>query len=134
MSEKLTIAGCIKLSQQLTAVSDTPRLDIELLLAHILKKSRTYLFTWPDAILNPEQSKTFEEYFARRLTGEPIAHITGVREFWSLPIAVNNSTLIPRPDTELLVETALSIFAEDENNIQRNILDLGTGTGAIVLA
>lgn len=134
MSKNSTITNCIKLSPQLADVSDTPRLDVELLLAHILKKSRTYLFTWPDAILTPEQTKTFEEYFARRLTGEPIAHIIGEREFWSLPIAVNNSTLIPRPDTELLVETALNIFSEDETNTHRDILDLGTGTGAIVLA
>lgn len=132
--DQFTVAACIKLSHQLTDVSDTPRLDIELLLTHILQKSRTYLFTWPDAVLTPEQSKRFEEYFTRRLTGEPIAHIIGVREFWSLPIAVNNSTLIPRPDTELLVEAALNIYAEDEADIQRHILDLGTGTGAIVLA
>lgn len=130
----LNIVNCLKLSLQLAQVSDTPRLDIELLLCHILKKTRTWLFTWPDAVLNETQTKEFENYFVRRLTGEPIAHIIGVREFWSLPLAVNNSTLIPRPDTELLVETALELFANDLPNTSRSVLDLGTGTGAIILA
>lgn len=130
----LTVANCLKLTPQLTAVSDTPRLDIELLLCHILKKTRTWLFTWPETVLTESQTKEFEEYFARRLEGEPIAHIIGVREFWSLPLAVNSSTLIPRPDTELLVETALNLFANDLPNSQRDVLDLGTGSGAIILA
>jgi release factor glutamine methyltransferase len=129
-----TINSCLKLSPQLAQVSDTPRLDIELLLCHILKKTRTWIFTWPDSVLNESQVKEFENYFARRLAGEPIAHIIGVREFWSLPLSVDNSTLIPRPDTELLVETALELFAHDLPNIHRDVLDLGTGTGAIILA
>lgn len=131
---KNTIANCLKQSAQLTSVSDSPRLDIEIFLTHILQKNRTYLFTWPDQELTEEQTKTFNEFFARRLTGEPVAHIIGQREFWSLPLMVNNSTLIPRPDTELLVEAALGLFAEDETNQSRRLLDLGTGTGAVVLA
>ncbi|MET0356997.1 MAG: peptide chain release factor N(5)-glutamine methyltransferase [Cellvibrio sp.] len=130
----LTITGCLKQSSQLIDISDSPRLDIEILLTHILQKDRTYLFTWPEKELTEEQTKTFNDFFARRLTGEPIAHIIGQREFWSLPLMVNNSTLIPRPDTELLVEAALGLFAEDEENQSRRLLDLGTGTGAIVLA
>lgn len=130
----ITIANCLKHSPQLTNVSDSPRLDVEILLTHILQKNRTYLFTWPEQELTDEQTKTFNEFFTRRLTGEPVAHIIGQREFWSLPLMVNNSTLIPRPDTELLVEAALGLFTEDEENQPRRLLDLGTGTGAIVLA
>jgi release factor glutamine methyltransferase len=130
----LTIANCLQQSPQLADLSDSPRLDIEILLTHILQKNRTYLFTWPEKELTAEQSKTFNEFFARRLTGEPVAHIIGQREFWSLPLMVNNSTLIPRPDTELLVEATLGLFAEDVINQKRRLLDLGTGTGAIVLA
>lgn len=129
-----TIATCLKKSIQLTEVSDSPRLDIELFLIHILQKDRTYLFTWPEKELTLQEADQFNNFFARRLTGEPVAHIIGQREFWSLPFMVNNSTLIPRPDTELLVEAVLGLFAEDEENQTRRLLDLGTGTGAIVLA
>ncbi|GGY79901.1 release factor glutamine methyltransferase [Cellvibrio zantedeschiae] len=130
----LTIADCLKKSSQLLNVSDSPRLDIELLLTHILQKDRTYLFTWPEKQLTEQEVNQFNDFFARRLTGEPVAHIMGQREFWSLPLMVNSSTLIPRPDTELLVEATLGLFAEDETKQSRRLLDLGTGTGAIVLA
>jgi release factor glutamine methyltransferase len=126
-----TIAGCLRLASQLSSVSDSPRLDIEIFLTHILNQNRTWLFTWPDKQLTVDQKKTFDEFFQRRLTGEPVAHIIGQREFWSLPLMVNNSTLIPRPDTELLVEAVLGLFPAHE---PRRLLDLGTGTGAIVLA
>ena len=131
---QFTIANYLKQSSLLGDVSDSPRLDIEIFLTHILQKNRTYLFTWPDQELSAEQAQTFNEFFVRRLAGEPVAHIIGQREFWSLPIMVNNSTLIPRPDTELLVEATLGLFAEDEKSQSRRLLDLGTGTGAIVLA
>lgn len=134
MSESLTIAVCLRLAQQLAAVSESPRLDIEILLAHILQKDRTFLFTWPETALTREQEDQFTAAFERRLGGEPVAHIIGQREFWSLPLFVNNTTLIPRPDTELLVETILNLFASDMHNQPRQVLDLGTGTGAIVLA
>lgn len=130
----LTIAQCLGFSPQLASVSDSPRLDIELLLAHILHQNRTYLFTWPEKALTLEQAEQFNTLFSRRLSGEPIAHIIGQREFWSLPLAVNNTTLIPRPDTELLVESVLELFAQDSSQQLRYCLDLGTGTGAIVLA
>lgn len=130
----ITIANCLQKFPQLADVSDSPRLDIEIFLTYILQKNRTYLFTWPEQELTDEQTKVFNEFFARRLTGEPVAHIIGQREFWSLSLKVNNSTLIPRPDTELLVEATLGLFAEDEENKPRRLLDLGTGTGAIALA
>src|SRR6185312_10876197 len=124
-----TIANCLKKSPQLAGVSDSPRLDIELFLTHILQKDRTYLFTWPEKELTQEEVNQFNDFFSRRLTVEPVAHIIGQREFWSLPLMFNNSTLIPRPDTELLVEATLGLFAEDEKNQTRRLLDLGTGTG-----
>ncbi len=129
-----SVAQCLQRSAELDAVSDSARLDIELLLCHILQKNRTWLFTWPDKTLTTEQENLFNDFFARRKSGEPVAHIIGQREFWSLPLSVNNSTLIPRPDTELLVETVLELFAGDTPDQMRHCLDLGTGTGAIVLA
>jgi len=119
------------------SVSDTPKLDAELLLCQILDCTRTYLFTWPDKVLEESQSKQFEQLCLRRELGEPIAHIVGEREFWTLSLDVNPSTLIPRPDTEILVEQALKIaqsFSHDETTSTLKGLDLGTGTGAIALA
>ena len=110
--------------------SDSPRLDAELLLMHVLDVSRTWLFTWPETILTTEQYAQAEAMLQKRLLGEPVAYLTGRREFWSLPLSVNPSTLIPRPDTETLVEWALELTLPGDCRA----LDLGTGTGAIALA
>ncbi|WP_417714789.1 peptide chain release factor N(5)-glutamine methyltransferase [Pseudoalteromonas obscura] len=117
-------------TNQLFEHSDSPKLDAEVLLLHILDKPRSYLFTWPEVELTEQHQQLFKEYIARRLQGEPVAHITGEREFWSLSFYVNNSTLIPRPDTETLVEYALGLALPE----QAKVLDLGTGTGAIALS
>jgi len=109
--------------------SDSARLDTELLLCAAMAKSRTWLFTWPEKNVLPAQQQLFKQYFARRLTGEPVAYILGEKEFWSLTLQVNASTLIPRPETELLVELALELPCT-----KQTLLDLGTGTGAIALA
>lgn len=127
---ELNVADCLRMASRLSQ-SDTARLDVELLLSYLLKKNRTFLFTWPEHLLTPAESKMFVSLLARREAGEPIAHIIGEREFWSLPLSVDASTLIPRPDTELLVETLLRLMPETK---VRSCLDLGTGTGAIALA
>jgi len=129
-----TIAQCLQQSAELQTLSDSPRLDLELILCHLLQKNRTWLFTWSDKILSAAELEQFQQLFARRKAGEPIAHILGQREFWSLPFKVNNSTLIPRPDTELIIEIVVELFAQDDAVQPRNCLDLGTGTGAIALA
>lgn len=117
-------------SPQLLDVSDTPKLDAEVMLLHIIHKQRGYLYTWPDERLTSDQTAEYTKMVARRVIGTPIAHIVGEREFWSLPFLVNPTTLIPRPDTEILVETALNLpLAETAK-----VLDLGTGTGAIALS
>ncbi len=128
------IADCLRQAQRLQGVSDTPRLDVEVLLTHVLACSRTHLYAWPEQMLSDRQQQDFAAAMARREAGEPVAHITGVREFWSLPLAVDASTLIPRPDTERLVEAVLEIAAGDAPDQVRHLLDLGTGTGAIALA
>ncbi|MEZ8025262.1 peptide chain release factor N(5)-glutamine methyltransferase [Vibrio sp. 1F255] len=108
----------------------SPSIDAAVLLCHALDKPRSYLLTWPEKHLTSEQESEFNALLKRRLTGEPVAYIIGEREFWSLPLKVSPSTLIPRPDTERLVEVALDkTFGK-----QGAILDLGTGTGAIALA
>ena len=106
--------------------------EAEVLLAHVLGVSRSYLFTWPDNSPSDVQSATFANFLHRRCMHEPIAYIIGQREFWSLQLDVSAATLIPRPETELLVETALSLSAKLPSNIK--IADLGTGSGAIALA
>ncbi|HZX17346.1 MAG TPA: peptide chain release factor N(5)-glutamine methyltransferase [Pseudomonas sp.] len=110
--------------------SPTPRLDAELLLAHALGKSRSYLHTWPERELDAAQLERYQAMRVRRQAGEPVAYILGQQGFWSLELEVASHTLIPRPDTELLVETVLALLPATP----AALLDLGTGTGAIALA
>ncbi len=110
--------------------SPSARLDVELLLAEVLGKPRSFLRTWPERELSAEQLSAFERMLARRREGEPIAYILGHQGFWSLQLEVAPHTLIPRPDTELLVETALQLLTDEP----LAALDLGCGTGAIALA
>ena len=117
--------------KQLQSVSDSARLDSELLLCSVIKKDRSFLRAWPEFELKQQQSDSFHQLLEQRLRGNPIAHILGERGFWSLNLKVTTDTLIPRPDTERLVELALELIPEKS---QWKILDLGTGTGAIALS
>ena len=110
--------------------SPTARLDAELLLAAVLGKPRSYLRTWPEHEPSAEQLAAFAALLERRRAGEPVAYILGHQGFWSLDLEVAPHTLIPRPDTELLVETALQLAPATP----QRVLDLGTGSGAIALA
>ena len=115
----------------LSDASASPKLDIELLLSEVLKVSREYLHTWPDQRLTDAQLLKFQHLLQQRQHGKPIAYILGKQAFWSLTLKVNASTLIPRPETELLVDIILQKFASIKN---LSVLDLGTGSGAIALA
>ncbi|WP_087019354.1 peptide chain release factor N(5)-glutamine methyltransferase [Thaumasiovibrio subtropicus] len=128
----MTVEQWLKYAKQqlTTAGSSSPAIDAEVLLLSVLDKPRSYLFTWPDKALTATQSDQLQVFLSRRLSGEPVAYITGVREFWSLPLQVAPSTLIPRPDTERLVELALQKLPSSGGDV----LDLGTGTGAVALA
>ena len=109
---------------------DSPKLDAELLLSHISGLSRTSFRAWPEREIPAAQAEQFFALVAERVEGKPVAYLLGQQEFWSLPLTVSTSTLIPRPDTECLVETALSLELPET----AKVLDLGTGTGAIALA
>ncbi len=110
--------------------SESPSADADCLLCAVLGCSRTWLRTWPEHPLTPEQWQQLVLLAERRRQGEPVAHLIGEREFWSLPLKVSADTLIPRPDTEVLVEQALVHLPAGAHAV----LDLGTGTGAIALA
>ncbi len=126
----MTIAEALQRAQQLIH-SDSAKLDVELMLVEILGRDRSYLYAWPDRQLTSEQQQLFDTWLRRREAGEPVAHILGHRGFWTLELEVSPATLIPRPDTELLVEVALDLLADID---APRIIDLGTGTGAIAIA
>jgi|SRR5690554_730662 len=114
----------------LCCASETAKLDAQLLLCHVLNVDRTYLYTWPETVLSEHQVSHYEALLQQRAAGKPIAHLLGYRDFWSFRLKVNDSTLIPRPETELVVEQCLEFSLPTE----AVVLELGTGTGAIALA
>jgi release factor glutamine methyltransferase len=116
---------------RLAATSQYPRRDAELLLAHLLGCDQTALLTHPERILSAAESEQFERLLKRRLASEPIQYLTGVQEFFGLHFAVSPAVLIPRPETEHLVEAVLQRF---EREAEVRIVDVGTGSGAIAVA
>ena len=125
-----TVSAVLQRSAELQPASDSALLDTELLLCHCLNVDRTWLKTWPDHQLQDAQIAEFDQLFSRRLRGEPVAFIVGSQGFWTLDLCVSPHTLIPRPETELIVEQALQLALPAASQV----LDLGTGTGAIALA
>jgi len=118
-------------TRRLADSSDSARVDAEVLLMHRLAKGREFLHAWPEAELKPDDRAGFDALIERRAAGEPVAYLTGERGFWTLTLRVTPATLIPRPETELLVERALQLIPPDA---PWRVADLGTGSGAVALA
>jgi len=132
MSEPVSIEqALVDATTRLREVSESARLDAELLLARCIDMPRSYLFAHPEDTLDEAALGRLERTLQRRVEGEPLAYITGSKEFWSLELIVSPATLVPRPETELLVDIALR---EIPREADWAILDLGTGSGAIALA
>lgn len=128
MSPK-TIADLLMAARNLKA-SSSPRLDIELLISHLLKKPRSWVIAHPEYLLTELENSAFEQMLHLRKKGEPIAYLLGRKEFWSQDYKVNRETLIPRPETELLIEATLELPLEPGSSV----LDLGTGSGIIAIS
>ena len=124
-------AALERITRALQSTSPTARLDAEVLMMHVCGLDRGGLIARGHTVLTDAQERRLEALLARRRRGEPVAHLTGTREFWSMELIVSPATLIPRPETELLVEMALARIPPDAPWI---IADLGTGSGAIALA
>lgn len=129
-----TISGLIKWTSDYfeSRGIDSPRMTAELLLSHSLSLSRLDLYLQHDKPLLPEELSHYKSLIKRRADREPVAYITGMKGFWSLDLAVSENVLVPRPDTECLVETALDIIKKENGPLL--IADLGTGSGAIILS
>jgi release factor glutamine methyltransferase len=133
MSERLTtIADVLDTAiAELRESSASARLDAELLVSGALERPRSFLISHAGEALSPETLARIAQAIARRRRGEPVAHILGSREFWSLDLEVNPHVLIPRPETERLVEFAIDVLPAEAHS---KVLDLGTGSGAVALA
>ena len=110
---------------------ETPRLDAEVLVTHVLKTDKINLYLYPDNPVSDESRQHLNELISRREKGEPVAYLIGRKEFWSLTFKVSNAVMIPRPQTETLIEAALKIFSAEASP---SVLELGTGSGAISIA
>lgn len=120
-----------RLTESSIGERDVVRLDAEILLSHAISKPRSFLYTWPDHRLTEDEVRTFDDLLERRADDYPLAYLTGEQEFWSLRLTVTPEVLIPRADTELLVETALNAIKDIASP---RVLELGTGSGAIAIA
>ena len=119
--------------KKLLSISNSPRCDAETLLTFVLGKETSYIYTWPERIVSDLELEKFYQLLNGRKNGEPISYIIGRKEFWSHSLRVTKDTLIPRPETELLVESILELSSVN-NNRTYSVLDLGTGSGAISVA
>jgi release factor glutamine methyltransferase len=126
----LLAQGIQRLREAPASDQTTLHLDAELLLACALSMNRAQLRTHPETVPSEERARAFAGLIERRAAGEPVAYILGYRDFWTLRLGVNPSVLVPRPETELLVERALAVGAQGP----ARVVDLGTGSGAIALA
>ena len=136
MSEfERTISGALSWGSRLLMESgiESPRVNAELLLRKALKIDQAEVYLYPDRVLTQPQFASYESLINRRIRGEPVQYILGRREFWSLDLRVSPEVLIPRPETELLVEETLKIF-KDERNLALRFMEVGTGSGAIAIA
>ncbi len=137
MKEIININKAIKLAETelITVGTDknTANIEASVLLSYILVKPKSYLLTWPEQEISTGQFAMYNTLIEKRKAGEPIAYIIGQKEFFSLLFNVDSNTLIPRPETELLVEIVLEKFKAQSNSVL-NLLDLGTGSGAIAVA
>lgn len=125
------IAAVQHAAQRLSGCHDTARIDAEILLGFVMHCTRSHLHAWPERLLDASQEQRYGALIERRAAGEPLAYLTGQREFWSMTLEVTRDTLVPRPETELLVELALQRIPTGST---WRIADLGTGSGAIALA
>ncbi|MFT5394984.1 MAG: release factor glutamine methyltransferase [Gammaproteobacteria bacterium] len=127
----MQIVDAVKHAQQQLVESDSARLDAEILLCSVLKCERAHLYTYPEQNLSNTEINSFNKLIVQRTEGHPIAHLIQKKEFWSLELKVTADTLIPRPETEVLVEAALNCIPKESSC---SVLELGTGTGAISIA
>lgn len=125
-----TIADLLQQGSERLQGLDNPQSEARLLLAYALNKDPVWLMTWPEKEVSEQVSALYQQLLERRVKREPLAYLLGNKEFWSLPLKVNNTVLVPRPETELLVETVLSLLP----NSPLSVLELGTGSGAIACA
>ncbi|NND44462.1 MAG: peptide chain release factor N(5)-glutamine methyltransferase [Xanthomonadales bacterium] len=127
----MTLRGALEQGARKLAGQRSPRLEAEILLAHVLSTPRSFFYANPELELPDGRATAYRAALRRRARGEPIAYITGQREFWSLTLNVTPAVLIPRPETELLVECALAVL---DGGVPARVADLGTGSGAVALA
>ena len=127
----MTIRAALRQARAALVHSDSPDLDAQLLLAQALVVERATLFAHPERALTPRQSRCFQALLARRAVGEPVAYILGRRGFYDIDLRVTPATLIPRPETELLLEEALRL---SESLTEATVADIGTGSGALAIA
>ncbi len=128
VSIQMAIADSV---ERLADISESPRLDAELLVARSIDMPRSYLYAHPEDTLDAIALERLQRTLEQRLSGAPLAYITGIKEFWSMELMVSPATLVPRPETELLVDLALR---EIPREADYQVLDLGTGSGAVALA